>query len=110
MEVVGYLPDLYRHLTACDLAVVHGGLTTTMELTAANRPFIYIPLGNHFEQNIHVRHRLERHRAGLRLDYSHTDPDQLAAAIAGQIDSPVDYQPVPSDGAHRAATLLADLI
>ena len=34
LEVRGYVPDLYRHLAACDLAVVQGGLTTTMELTA----------------------------------------------------------------------------
>ena len=34
--------DLYRHL-ACDLAVVQGGLTTAMELTANRRPFIYFP-------------------------------------------------------------------
>ena len=27
-----YVHDLYRHLAACDLAVVQGGLTTTMEL------------------------------------------------------------------------------
>ena len=26
---VGYVPDLYRHLAACDVAVVQGGLTTT---------------------------------------------------------------------------------
>ena len=36
--------ELYRHLAACDLAVVQGGLTTTMELTAAKRPFLYFPL------------------------------------------------------------------
>jgi hypothetical protein len=42
---------LYRHLAACDLAIVHGGLTTCMELTAARRPFVYVPLRHHFEQN-----------------------------------------------------------
>ena len=62
----GYVPDLYRHLAACDLAVVQGGLTTTMELTAARRPFLYFPLRNHFEQNLHVAHRLDRHGAGRR--------------------------------------------
>ena len=35
LEVHGYVPDLHRQLAACDLAVVHGGLSTTMELTAA---------------------------------------------------------------------------
>ena len=35
LELHGYVHDLYRHLAVCDLAVVQGGLTTTMELTAA---------------------------------------------------------------------------
>jgi NAD(P)-dependent dehydrogenase (short-subunit alcohol dehydrogenase family) len=45
LEVRPYVRELYRHLAVCDLAVVQGGLTTTMELTAARRPFIYFPLG-----------------------------------------------------------------
>ena len=107
----GYLPDLHEHLAACDVALVQGGLTTCMELTANRRPFVYVPLRNHFEQNFHVRHRLERHRAGLRLDYADAaDPDRLAAAIVGQLDREVDYLPVPPDGAARAAGLLADLL
>ena len=69
LEVVPYVPNLYRHLAACDLAVVQGGLTTSMELTANKRPFLYFPLCHHFEQNFHVRHRLERYRAGRHMDY-----------------------------------------
>ena len=53
-----YVHDLYQHLAACDLAIVQGGLTTAMELTANRRPFIYFPLKHHFEQNFHVHHRL----------------------------------------------------
>ena len=68
VEVRAFVPDLYRHLAACDLAVVQGGLTTTMELAAAQRPFLYFPLRNHFEQNRHVRHRLERYGAGRAHD------------------------------------------
>ena len=94
LEVLGYVPDLYRHLAAADLAVVQGGLSTTMELTACRRPFLYVPLRNHFEQKIHVRHRLERHRAGRRLDWAETEPDGLAAAIAAEIGREVDYRPV----------------
>ena len=66
---VGYVPDLYRHLAACDVAVVQGGLTTCMELTALDRPFLYVPLRHHFEQNFHVRRRLERYGAGTCLPY-----------------------------------------
>jgi pimeloyl-ACP methyl ester carboxylesterase len=68
LELHGYVHDLYRQLAACDVAVVQGGLTTTMELTAAQRPFIYVPLRHHFEQNFHVRHRLARYGAGRLLE------------------------------------------
>ena len=107
----GYVPDLHRHLAACDLAVVQGGLTTCMELTANRRPFIYVPLRHHFEQNFHVRHRLERYGAGRCMAYDDvTDPDTLAAAIAEEIRHEVDYRPVETTGATRAATLLAELL
>src|SRR2546427_6627239 len=81
LELHAYAHRLYQHLCACDLAVVQGGLTTTMELTAAKRPFLYFPLGHHFEQNFHVRHRLERYGAGQCMDYATTDPDLIAARI-----------------------------
>ena len=65
-------------LAVCDLAIVQGGLATTMELTAARRPFIYVPLEQHFEQNGHVRYRLERYRAGRRLEFADATPAALA--------------------------------
>jgi UDP-N-acetylglucosamine:LPS N-acetylglucosamine transferase len=108
--VHGYLPGLHRHLAAADLAVVQGGLTTCMELTASNRPFVYVPLRRHFEQNLHVDHRLRRHGAGRRMDYETLDPDALASAIAEEIGREVNYRPVTPDGADRAAALLADLL
>ncbi len=106
----GYVDGLYRHLAACDLAVVQGGLTTCMELTALRRPFLYFPLRHHFEQNYHVRHRLERHGAGRCMDYYGCDPEVIAAAIASEIGREVAYRPVESDGAARAAALIAPLI
>ncbi len=110
LEVHSYVPDLYRHLAAGDLAIVQGGLTTTMELTANQRPFIYIPLGHHFEQRFHVRHRLERHGAGRHMDFADATPDAIAAAIASEIGREVDYRPVRSDGAARAAQLIGELL
>ncbi len=111
VTTLGYLPDLYRHLEACDVAVVQGGLTTCMELTAARRPFVYVPLRHHFEQNLHVRHRLERYEAGTCLPYEQAcDPDALAVAIAHELTREIAYRPVESDGAARAAGLLADLV
>jgi pimeloyl-ACP methyl ester carboxylesterase/predicted glycosyltransferase len=111
VRVTGYLPDLYRHLAACDLAVVQGGLTTCMELTALRKPFVYVPLRNHFEQNIHVRHRLDRYGAGRCMSYEDAmDPHALADVIAKEVTREVAYRPVETDGARRAAALLADLL
>jgi pimeloyl-ACP methyl ester carboxylesterase/predicted glycosyltransferase len=111
VEVHGFLPDLDLHHAACDVAVVQGGLGTTMELTAARRPFLYVPLRHHFEQQVHVRHRLERHRAGRAVDYDDTaDPDHLADELVAALAGPTDYREVPADGAARAARLVAELL
>jgi pimeloyl-ACP methyl ester carboxylesterase/predicted glycosyltransferase len=110
LEVHGYVDRLDRLLAGCDLAITHGGLSTTMALTAARRPFLYVPLRNHFEQNRHVRHRLGEYRAGRCLEWAETEPQALAAAIAAEIGRPVDYRPVETDGARRAAELLAELL
>lgn len=110
LEVHGYVDRLYRHLSVCDLAVVQAGLTTTMELTAANRPFLYFPLRHHFEQNLHVRHRLERYGAGIHMDYAASPPAAIAAAISSAIGSEVQYRQVEMDGAARAASIIAELV
>jgi predicted glycosyltransferase len=106
LEVLAYVPDLYRLLAACDVAVVQGGLTTAMELTATRTPFLYFPLGHHFEQTFHVHHRLQRYGAGRRMDLG----DDIAAAIAGEIGREVGYREVERDGAATAADLIAELL
>ena len=110
VEYRRFVPDLYAHLAACDLAVVQGGLSTCMELTAAKRPFLYFPLRNHFEQTLHVPHRLARYGAGTRMDYAQSDPEALAHAIADGLKRPVLYRDVETDGARRAAALIARLV
>ncbi len=110
LEVRAYVHELYRHLAACDLAVVQGGLTTSMELTAARRPFLYFPLRHHFEQSFHVRHRLDRYGSGRCMDFETDGPDEIAAAIAAEIGREVDYRPVETDGAARAAALIAEIL
>jgi pimeloyl-ACP methyl ester carboxylesterase/predicted glycosyltransferase len=110
LEVRAYVHNLYRHLAACDLAVVQGGLTTAMELTANRRPFLYFPLRHHFEQNFHVRHRLERYGAGRAMDFETATPTVIAEAIAEEIGREVDYLPVETDGAARAAERIAELL
>ena len=110
-QAVGYVPDLYTHLAACDLAVVQGGLTTCMELTALGKPFVYVPLRRHFEQNFHVRKRLDRYEAGRCVAYEEAaDPEALAEVIAKELGRATAYRPVETDGAARAAALLAALL
>jgi hypothetical protein len=81
-----------------------------MELTAARRPFLYFPLRHHFEQTYHVRHRLDRYRAGRCMDFETDVAAKIAGAIAEEMDRDVDYRPVPTDGAARAAAMIAELL
>jgi hypothetical protein len=67
-------------------------------------------LRNHFEQNRHVRHRLERYEAGRFMAYDTSPPEIIAAAIAEEIERPIDYRPVEADGAARAASLIAEVL
>ena len=97
-------------LAACDIAVVQGGLSTTMELAANRRPFLYFPLRHHFEQNFHVRHRLERYGAGRCMDYDTATPEVIAQAIAEELRQPVTSKPVETGGATRAAARIAELL
>jgi pimeloyl-ACP methyl ester carboxylesterase/predicted glycosyltransferase len=110
VELRAFVPDLDRHLAACDLALVQGGLTTCMELTAAGTPFVYFPLRNHFEQNFHVAHRLDRYGAGTRMDFATATPDMIADAIIATSSAPRSGKPVDADGAARAARMLAELV
>ena len=111
-RVHGFVPDLTAWLAAADVAVVQGGLTTCMELTALRKPFLYLPLRHHFEQSFHVRRRLDQYAAGTCVDYDLTrDPEAFAAAIEAEASrDTASYRPVETDGAQRVARLLADLL
>ena len=100
----------FRTLACCDLAVVQGGLSTTMELVANRRPFIYIPLRNHFEQNRHVAYRLQRYGAPPPTDYDEATPERLAAQMRERLGAKVSYHPVEPGAAARAASLIAELL
>jgi pimeloyl-ACP methyl ester carboxylesterase/UDP:flavonoid glycosyltransferase YjiC (YdhE family) len=110
MTKLGFVPNLYEHLAACDAAIVQGGLSTTMELVAAGRPFVYFPLQSHWEQRQFVAHRLDTYGAGIRMEYADTTPLDLAVSMQRALKQPTRYRPVPSDGASRAAARIASLI
>ena len=110
IEVKGYVHRLYEHLAACDLAIVQGGGTTTLELTALRRPFIYFPLEGHFEQRIHVAGRIQRHRAGIQLEFGHTTPEQLASAVLSNLGTEVSYPAIATTGARKAAELITEIL
>jgi hypothetical protein len=109
VEVRGHVPELWRHLGACDLAVVQAGGTTAVELMALGRPFLYFPLDRHFEQRL-VASRLARHRVGVAMRFDQTTPIALADAILAHIGAPVHHARIPLDGARRAADLIARLL
>jgi UDP:flavonoid glycosyltransferase YjiC (YdhE family) len=110
VEVHAYVHDLYRNLAACDLAVVQGGLTTTMELVANNRPFLYFPLGHHFEQTYHVPQRLGRYGAGRRMDFATATPDVIGAAIGEELARRVAYRPLDPAAVTRVASRIGELL
>ena len=103
VEARGYVPKLFEHLAACDVAVVQGGGTTTLELTALRRPFLCFPLEGHCEQEVAVAGRLARHGAGGRMAFSATTPELLAERIAELVGTEPDYPPIAADGARRVA-------
>ncbi|MBN2344943.1 MAG: hypothetical protein JXO51_01035 [Candidatus Aminicenantes bacterium] len=105
-EIKGYVPNLYEHFAASDLAIIQGGGTATLELTALRRPFLYFPLEGHFEQSKYVAERLARHRAGKRMDFSRTTPELLAAEIENNIGKEATWPPIATDGASKAAQIL----
>jgi predicted glycosyltransferase len=109
-EVRGHVDDLPRLLAACDLGLIQGGLSTGMELIAAGRPFIGFPLGHHFEQNIHVRHRFERYGARRFMDLARVSPEEIAAAICHELGRRPDYLPIDPGGAQRAAGIIGELL
>jgi UDP-N-acetylglucosamine:LPS N-acetylglucosamine transferase len=107
VEVRGYVPRLYEHFACSDVAVVQCGASSTTELAALRRPFIYFPIDGHFEQEI-VAARLARYGVGRRMSLSRTTPAELAAALRGACASsaisPSPSSPtLPTDGARNAA-------
>lgn len=110
LDVRAFVPSLFRHHAAAHLAIVQGGLTTTMELAAFRTPFLFFPLRNHWEQQFLVSRRLGRLGAGVRMDYDRTTPEELGAAILDHLGKPVHWGEAPAGGTGRAARMIAGLL
>lgn len=106
VEVRGLVPRLHEHLAACDVAVVQAGGTTTLELTALRRPFLWFPVEGHAEQNLTVAPRLRRLGAGREMALEGTTPEALARAIQEEMGPEPAWATRPADGATRAAELI----
>jgi UDP:flavonoid glycosyltransferase YjiC (YdhE family) len=104
----GMVPDLYKHLAVCDLAVVQGGGTTTLEVTALRRPFLFFPIEGQSEQEVTIASRLARQGAGVRMTQGRTTPSSLADTIVANIGREVTYAQIPAEGARRAARIILE--
>jgi UDP-N-acetylglucosamine:LPS N-acetylglucosamine transferase len=110
IEIRGYVPNLYEHFAASDLSIVQAGGTTIAELIALLIPFLYFPLEGHFEQQIYVAGKAERHNAGVKMTYSHTTPEKLAEAIKQNIGKPTNYYPIRIGGDAKMAELMNKIL
>ncbi len=110
IQVLEYVPSLHEHFAASDLAIVQAGNTTTIELTALRRPFLYFPLEDHVEQQVMVSWRQTRLQAGIKMAFSQTTPEMLAAKVVENLGKEATWETIPVDGAQKAAHLISKLI
>jgi pimeloyl-ACP methyl ester carboxylesterase/predicted glycosyltransferase len=112
MRYQGFVPDFPALAATCDMAIVQGGLSSCMELASLGKPFAYVPLARHFEQQIHVDHRLRHHGLGQRIDYTDlADFDRLESLIRGMLRAKVPTAGLESSGgAATVAEAIAKLI
>lgn len=103
LDVLPYVHKLFEHLACADLALVQGGLSTCMELVATRRPFLRFPLERHFEQCIHVTNRMRNYCAECTVRFQDLAARELAERAVQTMHTPVNYKPVETDGAERAA-------
>jgi UDP-N-acetylglucosamine:LPS N-acetylglucosamine transferase len=109
IEVLGFVPDLYKHYAASDLAIVQCGLSSTCELAALRRPFIYFPIEGHSEQQ-KVASTLERYNVGTKRYLSKTTPEILADLVVSNLGQEVAHSAMRCDGAVQAAQLIHQML
>jgi predicted glycosyltransferase len=112
IEYRAYVDHLYELLAAIDVGLVQGGLSTTMELVGAQRPFLYFPLQGHFEQNRHVPHRLANYGVPpeAKVEYACAPPEEIARRLVAALGTRPRYREIEGGGARRVADRLAALL
>lgn len=110
LDVLPYVHNLFEHLACADLALVQGGLSTCMELVATRRPFLRFPLERHFEQCIHVTQRMHNYCAECTVRLRDLGARELADKALRTLHAPVNYKPVETDGAARAARQILEVM
>ncbi|MCG7845285.1 MAG: hypothetical protein MIO90_07645 [Methanomassiliicoccales archaeon] len=108
VQVVGYVPRLFEHFAAADMAIVQGGGGSTLELSVLGKPFLYFPLKGHSEQEINVARKLERNHLGIKCSFEDTNADKLAKMVVENIDRPTSSPSVSYEGCSKAADMIAD--
>lgn len=109
IEVKGFVPRLYEHFAASDIAVIQGGATSAFELASLHTPFIYFPLEGHCEQ-ANVSRILTKRGIGSKMSLSSSTPEMLADKIISAIGSKTAFPDIPVDGARKAAEAITKLI
>ncbi len=109
VEIKGFVPRLYEHFAACDIAIIQGGATSAFELAALQTPFIYFPLEGHCEQ-ANVSRILAKRGIGIKMSLSSSTPQLLAEKIISTIGVNTAFPVIPTDGARKAAEAIAKLI
>ncbi len=110
LEKRPYVHNLFEHLACADAAIVQGGLSTTMELVAARRPFAYVPLRRHWEQQNYVSYRLSHYGVRTRVDFDQATPERLSATVRELLTQRPAYREIKPGAARRAAERIAALL
>lgn len=109
VEVQPFVPKLYEYFAASDLAIVQGGATSIIELTAMNKPFIYFPVEQQCEQ-ANIASNLRKNNIGVGMKLSGTTPDMLSDQIVALFGKKINYPEIPLDGARRVVELMEPLL
>lgn len=92
----GFVPNLHDAVCAADVVISLAGRSTMDEARAYGTPGVFIPIGDHFEQQDNA----------AREGYSHADLAKLDELVARALEKPRG-EPLPS-GAPAAARVLAN--